>query len=160
MRLVLALCAVFALTVGVAAATADQGGNSANAQACQQGGWMNLQGSDGTQFANQGQCVSFGAQGGTIVPIPPSVVTVSVTPNATLGFCNVTANLSHFAPNTAYTLAVTVGFLPSGTIFDFHPTTDSSGAASVTFSLLESNTSWEAEASVGSVSSPPVPFSC
>jgi hypothetical protein len=32
---------------------------------------MNLQGSDGTQFAHQDECVSFGAHGGTIVPKPP-----------------------------------------------------------------------------------------
>lgn len=59
-----------ALSVGVATANAG-GGNSANAKLCQKGGWMNLQGSDGTQFTSEEQCVSFGAQGGTIVQKPP-----------------------------------------------------------------------------------------
>ena len=68
--LVAAAALVVSLSVGVAPATAG-GGNSANAKACQKGGWMNLQGSDGTQFANQGECVSFGAHGGTIVATPP-----------------------------------------------------------------------------------------
>jgi hypothetical protein len=58
-----------ALSVGVATASAG-GGNSANAKLCQHGGWINLQGSDGTQFVNQGECVSFGAHGGMIVPKP------------------------------------------------------------------------------------------
>jgi hypothetical protein len=67
--LMAAAALVVSLSVGVATATAG-GGNSANAKLCQKGGWMNVQGSDGTQFANQDECVSFGAHGGTIVPKP------------------------------------------------------------------------------------------
>ena len=59
-----------AASLGVTSATAANGGNSANAKLCQKGGWMNVQGSDATQFGNQGECVSFGAHGGTIVPKP------------------------------------------------------------------------------------------
>jgi hypothetical protein len=73
MRLVLALCAVFALTVGVAAATADQGGNSANAKLCQKGGWQSLVDANGGTFANEEACVSYGAQGGTISASPFAV---------------------------------------------------------------------------------------
>jgi hypothetical protein len=71
--LIAALVLATALSLGVATANAGKGpgGNSANAKLCQKGGWMNLQGSDGTQFANQDECVSFGAHGGTIVPKPP-----------------------------------------------------------------------------------------
>ena len=68
--LVVAAVVAVSLSVGVATATAAKGGNSANAKLCQKGGWMNLQGSDGTQFANQDECVSYGAHGGTIVPKP------------------------------------------------------------------------------------------
>jgi hypothetical protein len=68
---VVAAALTAALSVGIATATAAKGGNSENAHLCQKGGWMNLQGSDGTQFANQDECVSFGAHGGTIVPKPP-----------------------------------------------------------------------------------------
>lgn len=44
-------------------------GNSANAKACQKGGWQNLArlGSSGEPFSSQGECVSFGARGGVIV---------------------------------------------------------------------------------------------
>lgn len=70
-RIWLVAIAALTLTLSVGVATANAGGgNSANAKLCQKGGWMNLQGSDGTQFANQGACVSFGAHGGTIVPKP------------------------------------------------------------------------------------------
>src|SRR5262249_28876003 len=89
-----------ALSVGVATATAG-GGNSANAHLCQKGGWTKLQGSDGRQFANQGACVSYGAHGGTIVPIQPTV-SISYTPTSDPNFCNVKVTLSHFAPNTQY----------------------------------------------------------
>jgi hypothetical protein len=85
-RIALALCASLALVVGVAAATAS---NSDAAHACQQNGWQNLFRQDGTAFANQSECVSYAAQGGTLRPgvtAPPLVVngcsvTVKYTPN-------------------------------------------------------------------------------
>src|SRR3954452_16267026 len=70
MRIVLLLCALFALTVGVATATAG-GGNSATAKLCQKGGWQTLVRSDGTPFADEQACTSYGAQGGTPMPPPP-----------------------------------------------------------------------------------------
>jgi hypothetical protein len=66
MRLILGLSVALALTLGVSTASAG-GGNSANAQACQQGGWQHLTRADGTSFTNQGDCVSYAAQGGTLV---------------------------------------------------------------------------------------------
>ena len=53
-----------------ASAIAAPGGNSANAHACQKGGWEQLQGTDGTRFSNQGECVSYGAHGGTLESLP------------------------------------------------------------------------------------------
>ena len=70
MRVSLVLCGVFVLTVGVVAASAGNGGNSANAKLCQKGGWTSLLRSDGSSFADQGECVSYGAQGNT--PLPKS----------------------------------------------------------------------------------------
>jgi hypothetical protein len=49
-----------------APSAAMAGGNSGNAQACQQGGWQTLVRQDGTAFANQSDCVSYGANGGTL----------------------------------------------------------------------------------------------
>jgi hypothetical protein len=64
-RILLVCCAALALTVGVATATAG-GGNSANAKLCQKGGWQTLVRSDGSSFANQDECVSYAAKGGTL----------------------------------------------------------------------------------------------
>jgi hypothetical protein len=58
------LCAVFALAVAVASAG---DGNSANAKVCQDGGWKTFVRSDGTSFANEGECVSWAAFGNTLV---------------------------------------------------------------------------------------------
>ena len=57
---------VVSLSVGVTTATAG-GGNSANAKACQKGGWQNLVQADQTAFNNQDECVSYGAHGGTLL---------------------------------------------------------------------------------------------
>src|SRR4029453_17416256 len=90
-----------------------------------------VQGSEGTRFLNTGKCVSYAAHGGTLVAIPRTV-SITYTPSSDPHFCNVTVNLSHFAPNTQYavnTLATDVGITLS--FGPFPVTTDSSGAGSV-----------------------------
>ena len=150
-----------ALSVGVATATAG-GGNSANAHLCQKGGWMKLQGSDGTQFANQGACVRYGAHGGTVAPTPPTV-SISYSPSSSPNFCNVTVNLSHFTPNTQYQVFAlgTDGGVRSP-IGPFPVTTDSSGAGSfLLFSFVKrSDHSSSVTAIVGGVSAGPKPVVC
>ena len=47
-------------------------GNSDAAKACQKGGHALVQGTDGRTFANTGECVSFVARGGQLVPIEPA----------------------------------------------------------------------------------------
>jgi hypothetical protein len=67
LRMMVVLCAALALTVGVATATAG-GGNSAIAKMCQKGGWkLLIRSSDGSSFANEEACVSYGAEGGTLI---------------------------------------------------------------------------------------------
>jgi hypothetical protein len=63
---------VLVLLVGALAAApaGAAGGNSANAELCQKDGWKALTRGDGSSFANQGECVSYGAQGNTIAPNP------------------------------------------------------------------------------------------
>jgi hypothetical protein len=56
-------------------ALAATGGNSDAAHACQQGGYLTLQGSDGTTFKNEGDCVSYAARGGTIAGVSACSVT-------------------------------------------------------------------------------------
>jgi len=67
LRILLVCCAALALTVGVATATGGDG-NTANAKKCQKGGWQNWVRADKTAFANQDECVSYGAKGGTLIP--------------------------------------------------------------------------------------------
>jgi hypothetical protein len=62
-RVAIAVCACLALVVGVATATAS---NTDAAHACQQGGWQTLFRGDFSHFANQSDCVSYAAQGGTL----------------------------------------------------------------------------------------------
>ena len=56
---------LLALALGSAASAG--GGNSGVAHLCQQGGWQTLTTTEGTFFRNQGDCVSYGARGGTLL---------------------------------------------------------------------------------------------
>jgi hypothetical protein len=60
------LAALASALVFAAGALAANGGNSDNAKLCQKGGWQTLMDSSANQFANEGGCVSYGAQGGAI----------------------------------------------------------------------------------------------
>src|SRR5215475_8998499 len=72
-KLILALF-VAAATAAIIAPLALAGGNSDNAQACQQNGWQNLLRQDGTGFKNTGDCVSYAAHGGVLNPRAAAVV--------------------------------------------------------------------------------------
>ena len=76
-------------------ASTAPGGNSANAKLCQKGGWNDWERSDGTVFANQGECVRYVAQGGTLTPVtgpitgePPSTDCSARGPGVNLSFCD------------------------------------------------------------------------
>jgi len=64
-RLFVPLAALVALAA-IIAPLALAGGNSSNAQACQESGWQNLVRQDGTTFTNTGDCVSYAAKGGVL----------------------------------------------------------------------------------------------
>jgi hypothetical protein len=64
---VFAVAAMGVPVLGLASpAGAAAGGNSANAHACQKGGWQTAQTGTGAAFASQDECVSYGAHGGTV----------------------------------------------------------------------------------------------
>lgn len=48
------------------------GGNSTTATLCQKGGWETWRRTDGSAFENQGACVSYGAQGGSLATFTAS----------------------------------------------------------------------------------------
>jgi hypothetical protein len=53
------------------------GGNSTVAKQCQKNGWTTLYRSDGSMFTSETDCVSYGAQGGTILTAPPATLVYS-----------------------------------------------------------------------------------
>ena len=67
MKKVIAALLVAAGTAAIAVPLAFAGGGNSEANACKQGGWQNLLRQDGTGFKNQGDCVSYAVQGGTLV---------------------------------------------------------------------------------------------
>jgi len=70
MRLLLLLGSLMTLAVVALPQSAyAAGGNSAAAHACQQGGYFNFVRSDGSIFNNVGECVSYAANGGDLVPV-------------------------------------------------------------------------------------------
>jgi hypothetical protein len=99
-----AAVAVLCLSVGVGVATAG-GGNSANAQLCQKGGWQSLHTSTGGAFKNQGDCVSYAAKGGTIATATATPPTCDGT---TCTYVDPVSHTSVTAPEGSL-LAVTFG---------------------------------------------------
>ena len=80
MRHTLPSVTVFALLLALllipaAAGAAPGGGNSPGAKACQKGGYSRLGRADGTPFAGEADCVSYAAQGGTLLPRPAATIT-------------------------------------------------------------------------------------
>jgi hypothetical protein len=98
-------------------------GNSDAAHMCQNGGYLTLEGSDGTAFKNAGQCTSFAASGGIIVGIPAC----SVVPG-TSG-CQTLTNVS-----ASYFFDPSLGTITVSGVYSFAPTASNcnpcSGAAS------------------------------
>jgi hypothetical protein len=60
-----------ALTALAVPSAAMAGRNSDAAHTCQQGGWQTLARQDATSFANQGDCVTYAANGGTYKVLEP-----------------------------------------------------------------------------------------
>jgi len=125
--------AMFALLLGIfvvpalaATVGASAHGNSAAAKACQQGGYANLQGTDGTLFANTGECVSYAAHGGELIDIPvvlPQIINVSFTPTGDPSYCGVAVELISFPANSTISVVVDV----SGYVYNASMTTDATG---------------------------------
>jgi hypothetical protein len=80
---VLALTATIAVPV-IGFASPAGAANNANAKACQQGGFVNYVTTSGTRFKNAGDCTSYAATGGTLVPLPDLVPDGSCTAGASV----------------------------------------------------------------------------
>jgi hypothetical protein len=100
------LASAFVLAGGALAA---DGGNSDNAKLCQKGSWQTLMDSSANQFANEGACVSYGAQGGAIY----ALARVHVEPCDNQPFDGLCVSTSGFG--LAPTTFVTTPLLKNGT---------------------------------------------
>jgi hypothetical protein len=86
-------------------------GNSGAAKMCQNGGWERIRGiqeeSDWyTFFANEEECVSFGAHGGILEVIPSPSIQWTFTSGS--GTCTASFEVVNLQPNTTYYYTVTV----------------------------------------------------
>ena len=88
-RLIGTIVLAASLSMMTATAALANGGNSAAAHACQQGGYLALVGEGGETFKNTGDCVSFAAHGGKFATgiIVPKGHTVTFN-DPTLNACN------------------------------------------------------------------------
>jgi hypothetical protein len=93
---VVALCVLMGLAGSAEAAPGD---TAANLKACKDGGYLVLVTADGQSFANQNDCIKYGAQGGTLTP--SSATLTAVTSNCfvtTTQACELTITASGLAP--------------------------------------------------------------
>ena len=112
-----ALCVLMGLAGGAQAAP---GGRAATVKACMDGRYLDLVTADGQSFANEHDCITYGAQGGTPTPPPPATLT-AVTSNcfgATTQACELTITGSGLQPfaDIDYCVddVVPCGFAPMG----------------------------------------------
>jgi hypothetical protein len=107
----LALALIAALAVFAGGALAANGGNSDNAKLCQD--WPALMDSSGTQFSDEGACVSSAAHGGAIYAL--ASLTVEPTPNQPFDGISVSTSGFGLAPTTF----ATTSLLKNGTEVKF-----------------------------------------
>jgi hypothetical protein len=116
MRRVTMMLGALAMVVGLLAGpvAAAPGGNAANAHKCEEGGYLDYTDAQGNPFKNEGQCTSYAARGGQLVPVPtgpPDISLVQNTPDEADG----TISGTGFTPNSSVTL--TRVYSPSGEEF-------------------------------------------
>lgn len=152
-RLTAALLLVLVGLFAVPAMPGMAAGNQASGT-CQQNGWRNLERADGTTFANQGACVRYVSQGGAPVRIPPTI-TLTFEPTPDPSVCIPIIHLSHFEPNTPYTVV----WLVWGQMWLMRAVlTDGAGSATQRTDIFAQGTQFAA--SVDAYASDTVPVSC
>ena len=125
MRRVTMMLGALAMVVGLLAGpvAAAPGGNAANAHKCEEGGYLDYTKSNGDPFKNEGQCTSYAARGGQLVPVPVLTPDITITYQ---GFDTGTISGTGFTPNSQIT--VTRTYSPVGQSFTEITQTDATGA--------------------------------
>src|SRR5919112_2794854 len=101
MKRILVLLAVVALMVGMLAGpvAASPGGNTANAAKCEEGGYLDYTDAQGNPFKNEGQCTTYAARGGQLVPVSTAYIFL----NLGSGLYTDTISGTGFTPNSPIT---------------------------------------------------------
>jgi hypothetical protein len=164
-RALLMVVAVACLSLAVPpGTTAQNGGNSANAHACQNGAWAGLarQEDPVTPFQNQGECVSHAAQGGTLrdLFILNPVISVTMAPVPGYNACGPTATITGFAPNTDYLVETFIWNSGEDKDGEMTISTDEFGSATFGGAIFSPSTWVKVRFVVGGISSAAVPYSC
>jgi len=107
---VLALTATMGVGLVGLASPAGAAGNSDNAKACQKGGFVNYATTSGARFKNAGECTSYAANGGTLVPLPDLVPQFTCTDDGHQLQCNGSVRNIGAAPTTTSPLVTVVKF--------------------------------------------------
>ena len=102
-------------------AYAAPGGNAANAAKCEEDGYLDYTDANGDPFKNEGQCTSYAARGGQLVPVPTGPPDLSIDQAAG------TISGTGFTPNSFITL-VLVYPESGGSSTGTSGTTDATGA--------------------------------
>ncbi len=148
-------------------------GNSQNAKACQNGGWQNLQDSEGVPFSSMGECVRSGAQGlGVETPVPPPPPPVlspvfafsfAYTGEGVNRLCTPTVHMTGFESGTRYEFKMDVrspGTDDARTLFKADLGTDENGATSFSNPMSYTEGQLEMQAQMGGFSSDWIPYDC
>ena len=107
---VLALTATMGVGLVGLASPAGAAGNSDNAKACQKGGFVNQATTSGARFKNAGECTSYAANGGTLVPLPDLVPEVTCTDDGHQLRCTFNVRNIGAAPTTTSPFVTVVDF--------------------------------------------------
>src|SRR5215207_72190 len=107
MRRVMLMLSALGMVVGVLAGpvAAAPAGNAANAAKCEEGGYLDYTDANGDPFKNEGQCTSYAARGGQLVPVP-------TTPDISINQETSTISGTGFTPNSQFTTELL--YLPGG----------------------------------------------
>jgi hypothetical protein len=131
--IVVIICTCLMSVLPNAAVAAPGGGNSANAAQCQKGGWQQLQRTDGSRFSNQGDCVSYAAQGGALVPIAATPVVQMIPDGGADVPCSWAVIGTGFLPLTTYHYQIFLSGTSLGPGFDIM--SDSGGSTGSGFGM-------------------------
>ena len=102
-----------AMALSGVAAWAAPGGNAANAAKCEEGGYLDYTDAQGNPFKNEGQCTSYAARGGQLVPVPVS--TADITLDQGSGSFTGSISVTGFPPNSPIQLIRV--YSPGGDLF-------------------------------------------